>query len=190
MTMKIPNELFFEHLEAVLAQGHTVELRVRGHSMRPLLRDGRSVVLLAPYPGSFRPNSCPANEVPSRFCSDTLPGSAQDGSRPFPFPDSLRHRELRPGDVVLFRSGRQRILHRIVRIDGDRLTLAGDGNCGISEHCTKHEVTAVMVGELRPDGTLLRCTSLRWRLPSRLWLTLPVWFRRQLLRVMWHLGIR
>lgn len=152
--MKIPNDLFFEHLEAMLAEGRTVELRVRGHSMRPLLRDGRSVVLLRPYPGN----------VPDR--------------------------ELRPGDVVLFRHGRQHVLHRIERIEGDRLTLAGDGNCRIREECNRGDVAGVMVGRVRRDGSLLPCASLRWRLCSQLWLGLSPWLRRQLLRAMWHAGIR
>ena len=39
--MLLPNELFFEQVEAVLAEGQPVQIRMKGHSMRPLLRNDR-----------------------------------------------------------------------------------------------------------------------------------------------------
>ena len=90
----LPNQLFFAEVEAMLAEGREVQIRMKGHSMRPLLRSERDQVVLTP-------------------CADPA--------------------RLQPGDVVLFRCCGRHILHRIVRRDGERLTLAGDGNYRITE---------------------------------------------------------
>ena len=34
--MQLSNRLFFEQVEAMLAEGHEVQIRMKGHSMRPL----------------------------------------------------------------------------------------------------------------------------------------------------------
>lgn len=44
----IPNALFFASVEEMVAEGRRVEMTVRGFSMRPFLRNGRDVVVLAP----------------------------------------------------------------------------------------------------------------------------------------------
>ena len=55
----------------------------------------------------------------------------------------------RKGDAVLAEiSPGHYVLHRIVSIDGDRLTLRGDGNLS-DEHCTTADVRALAVGFLR-----------------------------------------
>lgn len=149
--MILPNRLFFEQVEAMLAEGREVQIRIRGHSMRPLLRDGRDTVVLSPCAASSR---------------------------------------LRPGDVVLFRCGGRHVLHRIVRRDGDRLTLAGDGNYRITEQCTTRDVTGIATQVIRASGRTVGFRSLRWRLQSRLWLALPPPVRRLSLRALWHLGYK
>lgn len=147
--MLLPNRLFFEQVEQLLAQGEDVRIRMQGHSMRPLLRQQRDTVVL-------------------RRCDA---------------------RALRPGDVVLFRYGGRHILHRILWREGDRFTLAGDGNYRLREYCRAEDVVARMVCVVRPSGRTLDCDSRRWRMSSGLWLAVPEWIRRQLLRVMWHLRI-
>ena len=47
----IANALFFEQVERWLAEGGRAEIPLRGYSMRPLLRDGRDVVILEAYRG-------------------------------------------------------------------------------------------------------------------------------------------
>ncbi|MBR3682634.1 MAG: S24/S26 family peptidase [Tidjanibacter sp.] len=47
-TKQIANDLFFASAEEFLREGRSVELRVKGFSMRPFLRNGRDVVVLAP----------------------------------------------------------------------------------------------------------------------------------------------
>lgn len=46
--MLIGNRVFFEQVEAVLATGHEVKFLLRGHSMRPLMHDGRDTLVVAP----------------------------------------------------------------------------------------------------------------------------------------------
>lgn len=72
------------------------------------------------------------------------------------------------------------VLHRIVRIDGDRVTLRGDGNLG-SEHCTLADVKASIIGFYRKGRTTLdRTDGWKWRTYSFIWTRLyPI--RRYLL---------
>lgn len=72
------------------------------------------------------------------------------------------------------------VLHRIVRIDGDQVTLRGDGNLG-SEHCTLADVKASIIGFYRKGRTTLdRTDGWKWRTYSFIWTRLyPI--RRYLL---------
>ncbi len=149
--MQLTNELFFARVEEELGEGHTVQLRIKGGSMRPLLRSDRDRVVLTPY----------------------RPGEA-----------------LRCGQIVLFRYRGQHILHRIVRIEGDRLILEGDGNYRRQEHCRVADVAAVMRRVIRPDGVEISCDSGRWRRMSRAWLMWPPIVRRYILALLYRLGYR
>lgn len=150
----VPNDLFFEQIEAMLAEGHDVQIIVKGHSMRPLLRNERDRVVLTPVGGE------------------------------------AGRRTLRIGDIVLFRYRGRHILHRIINSKGDRLTLAGDGNYGTTEHCTPDDVLAVVTKVVRRSGRTIPIDSRRWQRRSRCWVTLPLRLRKFVLRVLWHMGIK
>ncbi len=64
--------------------------------------------------------------------------------------------ELEVGDAVLaeIRRGHY-VLHRIIAIEGDTLTLMGDGNLRGVEVCEKEDVAGVVTHYLRPRRTLL-----------------------------------
>ena len=88
------------------------------------------------------------------------------------------------GDAVLAEIAPKRfVLHRIVDIQGDAVTLRGDGNIGV-EHCTLSNVKATAIGFYRKGRSQLDSTSGRkWLLYSWLWTRLlPV--RRYLLFAM------
>ena len=74
------------------------------------------------------------------------------------------------GDVVLAWVEKCRyVVHRIIRIDGDHVTLMGDGNLSGTEHCAlkdiKARVTHVVGADEKPHD--LYC---RWRrVAARLW---------------------
>lgn len=69
---------------------------------------------------------------------------------------------LEVGDIVLAFFGGKYLLHRIYAIDGEKVTLKGDGNlCGI-EQGTKADVIGVVTGIINPKG--------RKRKPGKAWL--------------------
>ena len=63
------------------------------------------------------------------------------------------HQPLKVGDVVLaWVNGTHYVVHRIIGIDGDKVTLMGDGNIAGVEHCTTDEVAAVAEYVVAPSG--------------------------------------
>lgn len=52
--------------------------------------------------------------------------------------------QLKFGDVVLaWADGYRYVVHRIIHIDGDNVTLMGDGNLIGTEHCTLNDIKAI-----------------------------------------------
>jgi hypothetical protein len=89
--------------------------------------------------------------------------------------------DCRKGDAVLAEvSEGHYVLHRIDAIEGDHITLMGDGNLGY-EHCLKGDIRAKAIGFLRKGRQKADMTTGRkWRVYSWLWTRLkPV--RRYLL---------
>lgn len=107
--MQFTNRLFFEQVEAMLAEGHDVQIRMKGHSMRPLLRNDRDIAVLTPiarYASPGEHGGTPETDSGIQPRSGQNPVVAEAGIA-----------ALQPGDVVLFRCGGRHILHRIVRIE-------------------------------------------------------------------------
>lgn len=97
---------------------------------------------------------------------------------------------LRKGDVVLFRYRGGHVLHRIVKREGDRFILAGDGNYKIREQCTAADIVAAVVTIIGHNGREVPHDSLRWRWGSALWTSLHPFVRRCILALLWRMGIR
>ena len=74
------------------------------------------------------------------------------------------------GDAVLAEiAPRHYVLHRIVDITGDHVTLRGDGNLG-TEHCRLADVRATAIGFYRKGRTKLDSTSgKKWRIYCWWW---------------------
>ena len=92
-------------------------------------------------------------------------------------------RQPKIGDVVLaWVEGCRYVVHRIVRVDGENVTLMGDGNLAGTEHCTTGDLKAIATHVVSRDGKRhdLYCP---WRQrASRLWWHLrPI--RRYLLAI-------
>lgn len=88
--------------------------------------------------------------------------------------------DLKVGDVILAQVTDERyVLHRLIAMDGDNVTLMGDGNLRGEEHCTRQNVLA-KVAEIRsPKGHRKPVTR------GRLWyFALPV--RKYLLKIYRH----
>ena len=124
----IPNAIFFASVEEMIAEGRRVEMTVRGFSMRPFVRNGTDVVLLAPVEGS----------------------------------------DLEVGMVVLFRYRGGHILHRLVGIDGGRLTFEGDGNYRQVERVEVGDVVAYVAAVKLAGGREFAYGSGAWRRRSRI----------------------
>ncbi len=77
--------------------------------------------------------------------------------------------EPQPMDVVLFRYNGGHVLHRVVRREGTRLYLRGDGSFVARERCEVADVVGKVRFVVRPSGRVVSVDGWRWRLPSRLW---------------------
>ena len=75
------------------------------------------------------------------------------------------------GDPVLAEVGPKHfVLHRIVKIEGDAVTLRGDGNLG-DEHCRLQDVKGAVIGFYRNGRTTLaRTDGRKWRIYSYIWM--------------------
>lgn len=91
--------------------------------------------------------------------------------------------ELSPMDVILFRYNGKHLLHRILKIEGDKLIIQGDGSYIAKEQCTIKDVVGKVQTIIRPSGKSISVNSWRWKLPSRLWLSLT-FIRTPLLRIL------
>ena len=84
--------------------------------------------------------------------------------------DLVKPENLQVGHVVLaWVEGCLYVVHRIIRIDGDQVTLMGDGNVGVTEHCLLGDIKARVTHVVSADNKE-RDLHKRWRmLAARLW---------------------
>ncbi len=77
------------------------------------------------------------------------------------------------GDVVLAEtSPKHYVLHRVVKIDGDKVTLRGDGNLG-TEQCTLSDIKGFAIGFYRKGREKIDKTNgWKWRTYSFVWCSL------------------
>ena len=97
-----------------------------------------------------------------------------------PLADSI----LQCGDIALFRYKGKHILHRVVKIENDKITFSGDGNIGIKEQASKDDVIALVESIVTPSGRVIECNSNEWKTKSKLWLALPQFARRIILGIL------
>lgn len=90
---------------------------------------------------------------------------------------------IKIGEIALFRYKGRHILHRIININGNNITFAGDGNIGIYEYGTMQDIIAVVKCIITPKGRIIECDSRIWRVKSRLWLATPLIVRRVILGI-------
>ena len=141
-TKQLDNAEFLPHVTALIEEGHTITLPLRGFSMRPFLENGRDKALLA-APTDIK--------VGDAVLAEILPGHY--------------------------------VLHRIISIDGDKVTLRGDGNLS-EEHCKNTDIRAKAIGFFRKGKSVADSTNgIKWRIYSAIWTRLlPI--RRYLLFIL------
>ena len=84
--------------------------------------------------------------------------------------------QLKVGDIVLAHVEERYVMHRIIALKGDQVTLMGDGNLRGTELAMRNEVVGVVAEIITPEG--------RHRKPTRGWLwrrLLPI--RKYLLKI-------
>ena len=94
------------------------------------------------------------------------------GSSMLPFirggKDSVRLQKkasVEVGDIVLVRlPGPRYVLHRVIGIQGDGLTLMGDGNIAGTESCSRSDVMGTVVGIVKGKRTVVPGKARIWRL--------------------------
>ena len=90
---------------------------------------------------------------------------------------------IEEGDVLLaWVDGCRYVIHRVIHIEYDRLTLMGDGNIAGTEHCSRSDVKAIATHVVDAKGEIHDLYN-RWRQwGARLWFLLrPV--RRYILAI-------
>ena len=82
---------------------------------------------------------------------------------------------LHKGDVVLARiDGKRYVIHRIIGIRGDKITLMGDGNLYATEECSRSDIYGTVEKIIR-EGKVHNMTSLYALLCAQAWrFTLPL----------------
>lgn len=89
---------------------------------------------------------------------------------------ACRPEDIRKGQAVLAETEpRHYVLHRIASIEGEHITLRGDGNPYTTETCRRKDILGVVTlfhrkDNARPDST----TGLKWRIYSALWPSSPI----------------
>ena len=91
--------------------------------------------------------------------------------------------EVNVNDVVLAAIGDGKyVLHRVIRVEGNRIVLMGDGNIVGCEYCEEKDVLAVAVAVIR-NGICYECNGRAYLFWVKLWrVLLPV--RRCILPVL------
>ena len=93
-------------------------------------------------------------------------------------PDSLNVNHI----VLAHLGGGRYVLHRLIGIDSDRITLMGDGNIYGTEHCTISDIKGVTRYIIRENGDKIDCYSPSMERKVRIWRRLlPI--RRYLLGI-------
>lgn len=90
-------------------------------------------------------------------------------------------KDIQVGDAVLAETApKHYVLHRIIKIQGETVTLRGDGNLG-TEVCHINDVHGLAIGFYRKGRTKIDKTNgFKWRTYSHIWMALyPI--RRYLL---------
>jgi len=85
--------------------------------------------------------------------------------------------ELRPGHYVL---------HRIIKVDGENVTLMGDGNFKNKEYCLMGNIAGTAIEIIKNGKDATDCTTAKAIAMARIWFILRP-FRRYLLYIYRHL---
>lgn len=102
----------------------------------------------------------------------------------------LKRTNVLENDIVLARLAEGRyVLHRVIAIDGEKITLMGDGNIRGNEYCDISGVCGTAVSIIKENGQCTDCMSPGFIRKVRIWRRmLPLrryllWIYRKLLKI-------
>jgi hypothetical protein len=82
----------------------------------------------------------------------------------------IRSENPEVGDVALARlPNGAYVLHRVWDINGDKVTLMGDGNISGKEYCTKGDILGVAVKIIGSGGQVTECTDESYLRKVKIW---------------------
>ena len=91
------------------------------------------------------------------------------------------------GRIAMYRLGpKHYVTHRVMSVDGDTVTLLGDGRITYDEPIKRNMIVGVVESVIRQSGRTVSCTSRIWRIRERLWLMQPMIIRRYALGILRH----
>ncbi len=67
------------------------------------------------------------------------------------------------GDIILIRLPGRYILHRVIEVNGNQVTLMGDGNIAGTEQCTLDDVLGTVVAIEKNGKTIIPGKGQFWR---------------------------
>ena len=123
MTKKVENEILIPEMAELLAEGKDVCFTPTGVSMRPFIEGGRDSVIL---------------RKATRVRVGDIVLAAVSGQQ-----SAVRSQQSAGGHYVL---------HRVIAVDGEQVTLQGDGNLSGTEQCTMAHVLGTVVRIETPRG--------------------------------------
>lgn len=89
------------------------------------------------------------------------------------------------GDIVLAELSKgQYVLHRIVRIAGDKVILHGDGNLAGMEHCRREDVKGKVISVLHRNGKESFPSAQGYVKKVKLWYSTPRIIKRVILAIL------
>ena len=102
-----------------------------------------------------------------------------------------RHSEddIRVGNILFFLYRDKWVMHRLHRIEGERLCFAGDGNYKQWEWVERDAVRGVVKAIVTPGEEVIYCDDFSWRFRSKVWLMLPAIIRRYILALIKRLKL-
>jgi hypothetical protein len=139
----LPNGILLGEVKRLVAEGHSVTLRVKGNSMLPFIYGTCDNVRL------------------------------------------VKPAQYHVRDIALAEVGKDvYVVHRIIAIDGDRVTLMGDGNIQGKEYCRLCDLAGLVDCIIRNDREINPYSELYQRMDRGWKLLLPV--RRWILAIFRH----
>jgi hypothetical protein len=86
-------------------------------------------------------------------------------------------KKLKLGHIVLAKIGEQYVLHRVVKFEGNKIILQGDGNLQGQEECRGKDIIAYVVRLKGKGGVRKRVCKARW------WYYTPIFLKILVLKV-------